>query len=648
MDLSKLSDSDLEAIASRDMSRVSTEGLQMIAGDKESPSFKSGRESSLRGLYSVLQGPSFGFADEIGGALAGGLEALKGGSFLDQYKQTRDYMRGAAKQVGEDNPIFDAVTQGVASLPMMALGGPAKPALGMASNALNAAKTGGIFGGLSGLGKSEATTLPQMAMDTATSAATGAALSGIAAPVTRGIGGMYDLIKGKVSDSGAESYARQKIGEAFLRDARGSVARNSPDAALDQVSARLGKLGPDARVVDAAGMSTRQLLDTTATLPGSTKDAVERAIIERQAGRADRMRGALVALSDGSKRFVSTIDDLLAQRSRDAAPIYDRIYKTGMFVDDELKSIIEASQKLGASGAARKIATAKQLPFSLEGDPKWVPMRDLDYLKQGLDDVIEANKNEFGKLTKVGAAVEGLRKQLIGRIDEATNGLYAQARAAYAGPSAMIDAAKAGRAVWSSDDATISKLTAGMGDSEVQAFKIGAAEALRAKLGNMSGQTEVMRMWRDKTTREKLQAIFGDERAFREFASTAAAESRKKGLEQVGRGSQTAARQYAAGDLDLPAVAGVINAARGGVEGVPSFLSGAQSLWNKVKTPEPVRDRIGQMLLQDGPMAQATLDQITSDMRRVAANRAIRSGLLGLEIGGGGGPVMQGLLNPQW
>ena len=101
------------------------------------------------------------------------------------------------------------------------------------------------------------------------------------------------------------------------------------------------------------------------------------------------------------------------------------------------------------------------------------------------------------------------------------------------------------------DDSKIESITAGMGASELEGFRIGAFEALRAKLGKEAGQTEILKMWKEDATREKLKAIFPNERAFREFASRVAAEARMKGLDQVGRGSQTAARQYGAGDLDV-------------------------------------------------------------------------------------------------
>jgi hypothetical protein len=637
MDLTKLSDADLEALAAGNVGKMSDAGLRVVSGAKGNESFQAGRDSSLRGLYSVLQGPTFGFADEIGGAVGGGLKTLFGsGSLKDNYTNVRDFMRGAAKQTEEEDPLFTQATRMVAGLPTMFLPGmQAAPVAGMARNALQAGKIGAITGGLSGLGNSEAENLTGAAMDTAKGAALGGALGAGSVPVARGMGNVADVVGSRLSDSVAGRYAREKVAESLLRDARGTVAQASPDAAIGQAAAKLQKLGPEARLVDAGGQNMRQLLDTITTLPGQTKNAAEAAILSRQAGRADRLRGAAEAgLNPSGIRLQDTIDDLIARRSEAAGPLYENLYKTGVFVNDELKGLIDAANKLGAGSKGQQIATANRQPYGIGPETKWAPMRQLDYLKQGLDDIIEANKNEFGKLNKVGASVQNLKQDLVSLLDQQTKGAYKQAREAFAGPSQLLDAAKEGRRIWSQDDTGITKALQSMTQGEQEAFKIGAAEALRQKLGNQGGQTEVLKMWRDKTTREKLQAVFGDERSFRQFASAAAGEARMRGLESVGRGSQTAARQFGAGDLDIPAVTDAVQSITAAGNGsLPGFLSGASSLWNKVKTPEPVRNKMGEMLLSQGGSGQATIQDIEQALRKVATSRSRNAGLLGFESG---------------
>lgn len=638
MDLSKLSDADLAAIEAGDFSKMSESALRVLAGNQESDSFKAGRDSSLRGLSSVLQGPTFGFADEIGGAIGGGLKTLFGkGSFGDNYDEMRDFIRGGAAQVKQDTPVIAGVTQAMASAPLLAAKLPLLfKGAGMAARVGNAAATGAGFGALSGAGESTAETAGDIGRDALMGGALGSATSVAAVPVAAAAGGIFGNARARFSDAAAARYAKQKIAEAFARDARGNVAKADPMTALNQAQGRYRQLGDEARVADAGGQNVKQLLDTVATLPGRTKDAVENAIRSRQVGRADRLIGsAEKGLNPSGLRLTETLDDLIERRSEAAGPLYQKLYKSVVRADAGLRDIVAAAESLGAGSTARKISIARQLPYTLDANGKTMAIRDLDHLKQGLDDIIQASIDQTGKMNKTGAAVQELKRALTDNLDQKTGGAYKAARDAFAGPSQLMDAAKAGRKVWSLDDQNITKALRGMSDGEQEAFKLGAFDALRAKLGNLPGQTEVMRMWRDKATREKLHALFGNERGFREFAADVARETRLKALEAVGRGSQTAARQYGAGDLDLPAVKDALGAVTAATSGnVPGFLTGAASAWNQVKTPEPVRDAIGDLLLSQGRGAGHGIKSFEDEMRQVMASRQRQAQGIGM-LGGG-------------
>jgi len=332
------------------------------------------------------------------------------------------------------------------------------------------------------------------------------------------------------------------------------------------------------------------------------------------------------ALQAGGRRAAATVDDLIQQRSKEAKPLYEKLYKTGVFVDDELRGVIDAANKLGAGGEAKKVATAAQREYTLTPDTQWVGLRDLDYLKQGLDDIISASKTTTGAPTKVTAAVQGLKDRLVTSLDEKTRGAYKVARDAYAGKSAIIDAVTEGRKALTRDDATIGSVTAGMGPSELDGFRVGAFEALRSKLGAQAGQTELMKLWRSDATKEKLRAIFGDEQAFLGFARRMHGEKEIAKLESVGRGSQTARRQFAAGDLDTSALEAVGAAA---TASPMNMLGAASKVWNKVSTPERVRDAMGNMLLlrgQRGIDELAGLDEVIQNINMRRNALAMRSG----------------------
>ena len=598
--------------------------------------YKEGRDApgALQGLISSVQGPTFGFGDEILGALGGvGKSLVNGRPYAENYREMRDFYRGAADQQKEQNPMTTAITRGMAALPTLGIGGGAAVPAGIVKQTAQATGLGALFGGVQGAGESTSEDALGVAQDAGMGAAFGGAVSGAAAPIVRAVGGGVKAVAGKVSESAAAKYAKEKIAEAFARDARGVPE----SGAIPQALARFGKLGPEARVADAGGQNSRALLDLMATLPGKTKQAAETMIHDRQAGRAGRMIGAAEReLNPSGLRLQETVDDLIARRSEASKPLYEKLYQQFVPLTDDLAGIVERADKLGAVREARKMAMARGEPFTLGGKEvaSTAAIRDLDQVKQGLDKMIADEVDAFGRAKPFGAALTKLKAELTGAVDKVTGGetgAYATARQAFAGPSAIIDAAREGRKFLAMDDQSILKATRAMTEGEKESFRLGAFEALRARLGTESGQTQVLKMWKDTGTRERLQALFGNERAFRNFAASVAAEARLKGLETVGRGSQTAARQQAASDLDVSALGTALGAAANAKVGnIGGLLSGVTNIANRVQTPEPVRNAIGASLLSGGPKGRADIEAMRKIMQDVSDARMRETLGLGL------------------
>lgn len=610
------------------------------------PGANLGRDQ--RAFLAAMQGPTFGFADEIAGGLVGGAKTLFNGKpYQQNYEAVRDAYRGAVDRQLKDEPLGTASDQFIASLPV---GGPiAKlfgPAKNMATQVASGLGTGFLSGVANGFGSSTAPDLGGQVNDSLLGGGAGLAMGGVGVPLVRAAGAAGANVLQRFDDSAAMDYARQKIAQAFIRDAAPGVT--DP---LSQAGARMTRLGPEARVVDAggqSGQSTTGLLDTVATLPGRSKSAVETAIRQRQSGRADRMiSSAEDAFGVGGVRMASQMDDWMQQRATQAAPLYQQLHRIDVPASQNLSSIVDAARANGYDKIAARIATNNRMPFTLPEDSSTLTgtysMRDLDLLKQGMDTaIVRMRDNVTGRLTPEGQSADALRRQLLAQLDHDTMGQYANARAAFAGPSQLMDASNAGRRILSRDDATIRDMMSDYGASERDAFALGAFEAIRAKAGAQAGQTELMGLWRQKGLQEKLKAVFGDERSYREFASRMAAEARMKSLETVGRGSQTAARQYAIGDLDTSALGAAGDVAGSVASGSPTgILRSMYNFWNTVKTPEPVRDAIGQTLLSRDPQ---NLLQLQQAMRQVQAARQRQAVGLGLGLGSQSGNLL-GLIN---
>lgn len=619
----------------------------------------------VRGIASALNGPFMGFYDEALGGLGAGIQAVtdatglthSGKTFSENYHMVRDGLRGAQDQQQQQNPVTTAVTQTMASAPLLAVDGlgvlgskvlPYLPKLlqsgSVVANTVKGAASGAAFGGLSGAGNSTADDASGVLADAGQGAAGGALYGGASVPVARVLGAVGGNIAQRVSNTSAYDYAQQKVAQALSNDARGSVFRSGQANPIDQVSARLGRLGEEATLADAGGRSTNQLLDTMATLPGQTKDAAEQLIHSRQAGRGGRLIDAAgEAMDTQGQRLTPQLSQWVDDRATASAPIYRQLRQTEVLPSANLKSLVQTADNLGATSLGREMSAAKQIPFTLDAQsPGSWNLGDLDHVKQGIDQILTSRKamNTDGTLTPLGNAYQDLKTKLVGELDRVTtNGqtgesLYQAARNAYAGPSALIDAANQGRAAISKDGAAISGITSGMSDSESQAFKLGAFEALRNKLGTQSGQTQIINMWKEPATQDKLKAIFGDELSYRSFAASVAKEARLKGLENVGRGSQTAARQFGAGDLDASALAdagGAVAAAKAGH--ITGAVAAAGKAWNSVSTPQPVRDQIGQILMSRGLLADQNLQAMSPLADQINRRNSLMAGQLGGLLG---------------
>jgi hypothetical protein len=636
-----------------------------------------------RGLASGINGPLLGFGDEIAGAIGGAYDTMKQSgqslaglvagtkpkSFSENYVANRDTVRGMQDANREVRPWSTGIANALGSLPLMlATGGGgaagmlpqamraagAAPAIsGMGANAVRAAGTGIGFGAAIGAGDSTATTVSGLADDTVRAGAMSGALGGVLSPVAGALGAVARNGMQRVSKTSAAEYARQKVSEAFARDARGTLATGGYTDPLGRIKARFGKLGDEATLADAGGRNTFQLLDTLATLPGRTKEAADNMLRQRTAGVGARMRSAADdALGTNGERLPATLESLITRRQGDAAPLYARLRQIDIDPSEELAATIHAAEQLGMVKTGRDIATARMRPFTLDsqGSTRW-NMGDLDHIKQGIDQALSTSKamKPDGTLTPLGASYQELKTKLLAELDGATTNshtgasLYADARAAYSNPTALIDAAKAGKMAINRDEAGIVSTMNGMSANELQAFRIGAFEGLRGKLGTQGGQTDIQNMWKNPATQEKLKAVFGDLRSYREFAASVAKEAQLKRLQGVGTGSQTAARQFGAGDLDLSAMTdagAAFGAAKSG--NVLAAIGSAKNAWNRVATPQAVRDQMGQMLLSQGSFGQQELNGMGGLIQSINN----RNMLLSRGVGVMGADMSGGLLNP--
>jgi hypothetical protein len=260
-----------------------------------------------------------------------------------------------------------------------------------------------------------------------------------------------------------------------------------------------------------------------------------------------------------------------------------------------------------------------------------------DLIKRGLDDVIGNIKRGTVDTTKATTTLRdavATKKDLVVQLDVLTGGKYKAARDTFAGYASVQSALESGLKAPTMTAREIEEATAGLTKSEIDAFRMGAREALREKLGRMSGQTELLNEWRDRATREKLQAIFGDDA--KDVLKGLEGEAALRPMERVrvSANSATAPLQFGAEDLNAGVALDTAQAAHSG-NALPLMFR----LWETLKrtaTPEPVRNEIGRILTTGGastPNAAFELNAIDAMIKQAAASQAAGKGATSL-LGG--------------
>ena len=631
----------------------------------QSPAYREGTQKSTtqRGIVTALQGPTFGFLDELAGAVTAPFTAMQQNIPLGQaYQQGRDIVRGQTESFEAERPFTAAGAQLAASLPLSVVGLPAQagrmmlptlqraapsiapsvqaagryltgaPAtgqvLGLGQRTAQAGAAGAGYGFVGGLGSSTADNPLDVLSDAATSAVFGSALGATTQPAQSILGAVGRQATARMSPSAASTQAQQQVAQALIRDVPEPL---DPGAALSRAQARLLKLGPEARIADVGGQSTFNLLDVQATLPGTTPNAVARAIRERQVGAGPRLMTASdQTLGTQGAQFTQSIDNFTLQRFNESRPYYAVVDSSNIPVDNNLIGLLKKSGNLkrDAEDLYRK-QTGMDIDLSALKYGEQVPMNVLDTLKQTLFDKARASRQAGN--TNDALATDKIRVDLINLLTNKSpkiggQSAYGLAMKTYAGPSQMMEAADIGRQVMRGDILDVQQATKGMSQSEIDAYRIGVLQALRQQTGTEGGRTSLLKFYKEPATQDRLKAAFGND--YKAFSAAVLREGQLKKFEAAGRGSQTAARLAGEADLDVAPLGQAVSAAASG--NPLAIVTAATNLARQAKTPESVRNEIGRILLSRDPRQ---LDQLSEIIRQLNASRARAAGVSGFGAG---------------
>ena len=265
-------------------------------------------------------------------------------------------------------------------------------------------------------------------------------------------------------------------------------------------------------------------------------------------------------------------------------------------------------------------------------------MEDLDTLKQTLDDQIELliSKEQNADARRTTA----FKNELVDLLDRKTinketgESIYKKARDEYAGPAALQSAAETGQFVARQSRSKIEKAKNDLSSaSELEAFRLGVYDTLRDEFGTPGKQTQVLNMWKNDTLREKLEVLFPTEESFARFTQKVEAEAKDKGLESVGRGSQTAQRVLGVEDDATESLKDMANILINTKTGnAPGLIEQFNRFRRTIPLPESVRNEIGEILLSkkgDAKEIGERLKKLAEQVEREQTRGAVRSGMIG-------------------
>lgn len=630
----------------------------------ESASTQLGRQTPREGQIAATlgKGLTLGFADELAGLMnaygkaAAPAMAMPGQAVpnpADQdvvgaYLQGRDVYRGATKQLEKEYPIGAPLTEAAGSLPLLAV-----PGLGGISTLRTGAKMigpmraagtaalSGLKTGLAGgLGGSEATDVSGALADTAIGGAMGGAFGGIGSGIGSGVKNVVGAVSQRVSPTAAMDFARQKLAQALERDVpSGSVFERS--GALSTPAgrgvARLETLGPAATIADVGGSSTRALADVLAQLPGKAPEMFSRLVTERQATRPSRLVSAAdEALATMGLGVKATEQALIDTQKKVAGPLYDKLKNVTFPIDEELQAILQAAEK--AHGGAELLAKLRReagIDLSKLGVGDSVSFKAVDNVKKALFDLGENAKRAGEK--ELGRAYDDLRVDLVKKLDvlspkDANGSIYAQARAAFAGPAEVKDALTKGRDIFKEDILELPTIMSSMTPSENTGFRIGVLQAIRDKVGTEAGQTQLLKMWKEPKTGDRLREVFGDD--FRKFATEVQKEGVLKKLESVVGGSPTFKRAAAAADLGVDTAMEAGSAASSAASGnIAGAVQSAKKLFGRLEMPESVRNQLAKLLTLKGEAAKEELRNLEQMIQNTNIGKETRARIAGALLG---------------
>lgn len=471
---------------------------------------------------SVLQGLTFNFADEIEAALRSGsisnkeyenqLARVRAG--IKEYEQQYPGRAFAGEMIGGLAPtaaaLIAAPFTGGATAPAAVAGATRMatkiPTLG--GIALRGAGYGGVSGAISGAGGAEGGLEKRLA-GAGIGGATGAVLGGASPVVTQAVSSGGKAVK-SVFKSTQPQDALNKAQELIAK----KLAQEGIDPAelaRQQAMRNLTLGAKDETLADYGGESMRRLARGAMAIPQSAQTETRQMLIERAQGAGPRITQDITNLTAVGARDVQEVaNEIVANRSRLAAPLYEEARSAGQISSPALNNLLTKSKDIQqAIGDARRLPQFADLP---DND---MVMLDKAYKYVG------GIANEARKAGKTNRAndLDELRVNLLDAIKKEVP-VYGKAVQTFADESLLNDALEAGsKNFLKKRPSDINRELAKFSDeSERQMYRLGAIQSVRDDIyGEKELKNIADKYLNSREMRDRMRTVFNSEGEYEAF-----------------------------------------------------------------------------------------------------------------------------------
>lgn len=331
--------------------------------------------------------------------------------------------------------------------------------------------------------------------------------------------------------------SRMEGDEIPISEMRGRIAQSR--AGVDP----LFTLG-DMEMLSGAEMAALQ--------PGGARTIAKKFYDDFIENQDQRVMNAVSAEMGSNPEAFKTVKALQDLKKATATPLYEEAYKVTGISDPELSALLKRAEDIGAF---------KKMELIRDADPdmpQTMPVRKVikdpegnrpdrvqytldtshaDLIKRGLDQMIAEHSDDLtGKTDDVGRAVTKLKKSILGKLD-VINPTYGKARAAFSDLAQSQNAVNMGQKFMGSKiddmDNWLERFD-NLDEADKDFFRVGVAQSIKNRiLSGREGHDAVKQFFKTKAHREKLKAIFPDEKSFNRFEDSMDREMRISGSKNV-------------------------------------------------------------------------------------------------------------------